>query len=360
MVTDPRRLNRRRLASQHGKPIVNTVPRQIDQNIDLIGTNLLGHFIIISADNVTPKVDRSLHPLCISIRPSNVRITNYSTLSPIMIHQHRLNKSSHRVISKIRRDIADSQHSIRITPIRVRLARPLLPSTPSSALLEYRRRFRSNNIIEHRNQLAVQFRIIRRDFMCPPKCGDRRFLFSQQHMRQRHIRMCIGIVRIKPHRSFQFLDGFNRPFAQQPNKAQSRMSPGQQRVESKCRFVSRLRRIELPRLQQSVTEIQICQEMLRLQLDRFAICIGSRLPVPQAIINYAEIVVARRRVCRARCDGGLHRFNRLPRPTGIEQQLRQPQMPRRISWLKQNQFLLPDESSIKLARACAGLNQRRI
>ena len=107
----PADLHGRRLEGKNSQTITRGMGSQVDQNIDAIGTHLLGDGLVRHPHAVTPVVGVTDKPLSDQVFTADHGIDENLNLTMIMLAQQRLSEMHANMVAKIRGDITDAQTS---------------------------------------------------------------------------------------------------------------------------------------------------------------------------------------------------------------------------------------------------------
>ncbi len=112
-VADPGRLQRRRLAREHGQPVVGRVAGQVDQDVDAIGDDLRIQRAVVQARHVAPLRHVAAQARGDGIVHRIVVIGVERQAGPArQARQQRFDERGHRMVAQVARDEADAQGAL--------------------------------------------------------------------------------------------------------------------------------------------------------------------------------------------------------------------------------------------------------
>ena len=99
-------------AGEDQEPVVGRMAGKIEQDIDLVGSNLLGQHFVIHADDVAPDGCNRLEASRSIIVNAVVVIADGCNMTTIQIFEGPDQKVAYRVVSEVGRDETQTQGSI--------------------------------------------------------------------------------------------------------------------------------------------------------------------------------------------------------------------------------------------------------
>ena len=100
-------LNGRWLAGKDQQPIVARVQRQVDQDVDPVGTDLIGHLEVGKTQGRTPNVRQGLELLGVVVARPHVGVGDEFGLAAIVMRKQRQQRAPDGMTAEIRRDEPD-------------------------------------------------------------------------------------------------------------------------------------------------------------------------------------------------------------------------------------------------------------
>ncbi len=112
-VTGVAHLHRRRFVGEDAKPVARRMTGKIDQDIDAVGMNACGGARIVEVAGFDPFVRAGADARGGRIRRRAMGIAAHLEPAAVVMRHDRLDEETHRVVAKVRRDIADHQALVR-------------------------------------------------------------------------------------------------------------------------------------------------------------------------------------------------------------------------------------------------------
>lgn len=107
-------VNRRGPARKKRQAVFHHVHREIDQDVDLVGTNQLERLVVAQLRDLEKRVCRFTHALRDVVRPANVRIAIHLECAAILMEKERQVEMRQHMVAKVRRHVTHAQLAIRL------------------------------------------------------------------------------------------------------------------------------------------------------------------------------------------------------------------------------------------------------
>ncbi len=254
-------LHRRGLTRKNRQPVSRRVPRQVDQDIDLVRPNLRGQFGIRQSPTGPPPVGGSLEPCRRLVAPGRGHIAIGFEILPVALQNDGGKCAGRGMIPEIAGNISDTQLAVGVGRVRVRLRarkkgvhETLGPS--SARVLQFLETQRRIEVLQ-KNKIAVRFLIIGVDFQGSPESGFRVQTLALLAQYRPQAIIGLRILRLQPERAPRHFFCLRKAPSPHQQNAEIDVRLHVFLIETKRLAELRLRAVHIAQMQQDIREVTV-------------------------------------------------------------------------------------------------------